>query len=290
MKTSAKTLLLLFSLLLLSGCNKQKAEALKIAAEQFQINAITALDKVNELFLQNQSVAFELESAQTEQIVRDLNSLEGSHQITASLLDIWSSEAVIGQAQDEALNQRFDDLKGQYYTFEGLFSSLDKGSFVAKDLVKKAEKHAINLSMQLINFSKTLEAHDFKFTAQRVLIIEQMKKAKDEENEKLQKKLIEQVALEFVQLRQLEIQLKDDAIRECLKGAESGKQVAELIRNYHKMSLHDILSAVKTSMNYTLNITDGNKSVQDLIEKYETIETTIKEDPYWNILLKDSEN
>lgn len=285
MRQSHKILILFVGLLILSGCNKEKAEAIKVAAEKFKNDAISALDKMSFLFTQNISVVKLSEEQEIETIINDLNQFENINDINASVLDHWTKEAELGKIAESAISSEFDNLKLQYYRFESIFNSLDKGSFFAKDAVKEAEKHAIKLTLQLINFSKILQENDFRFSARRVLIIERMKEAKSEENEDLQQELLKRVAREFVQLRIEENQYKDEAIRECLKSAESGRIVAELIKDYDKMKVSDILNSIKNSMNYASQITDGNKKIGDLLTKFEGIETTIKEDPYWKIVL-----
>lgn len=273
------------ALLLVSGCNKQKAEALKIAAERFRNDAISALDQMNFLFIQSMSVVQMSTEEEVESVVKDLTDLESPEAINAELLDFWSEEVTLGNAAESSVNSEFDDLKSQYYTFEGIFTSLDKGSFFAKEAVKNAEKHALNLTLQLINFSKILQNNDFRFTARRVLIIERMRAAKSEENPALQKELMENAAKAFVQLRIEEEQFKEEAIRQCLKSAESGRMVTELIRDYDKMKVTDILNSIKNSMNYGIEITGGNQKISDLLTKFEGVEKTIREDPYWKIIL-----
>lgn len=273
-------------ILVLSGCTKEKAEAVKVAAENFRSDATLALDQMNYLFNQNVSVVRLSEEEEIQSVVNDLNSIENVDDINSALLDFWSEEAVLGVQAQNSINSEFDNLKAQYYRFEAIFSSLEKGSYFAKDAVKKAEKHAISLTLQLINFAGIIQENDFRFASRRVLIIERMKVARAEENEGLRKQLLENVARDFVELRMEEKRAKDETIRQCLKAAESGRAVAELIKDYDKMNVADILSSIKSSMNFATEITGGNETISNLLTKFEGVESTIKEDAYWKVVLE----
>jgi|GEM_PF-2678818 len=274
-----------FLILILSGCTKEKAEAIKVAAENFRSEAIVGLNQMNFLFLQNVSVVKLSDEEKIESVMNDLNSIEDANQINAELLEHWSLENELGEQAQSTINVEFENLKMQYYRFEAIFTSLDKGSFFAKEAVKKAEKHAINLTVQLINFSKIIHENEFRFTSRRVILIEKMKKVNTEKNLELQQELLKNAAREFVELNIDEQRAKDEAIRQCLKAAESGRVVAELIKDYDKMSVGDILNTIKNSMSYAIEISGGNQDISDLLTKFEGVETTIKDDPYWHVLL-----
>lgn len=273
----------IFALLMftLSACNKQKAEALKIAAEQFRKEAIESIDQLNFIYSQNIPIITSTEEEEIEIILNDLNTLE-SNMIEISLLDEWTT---IGESTNAITNSELDLLKVQYYQFESMFTSLDKGSYFAKDIVKKTEKYAINLTVQLINFSKTLQTQELQFSSRRIRILEKMKSAKELINAQLRNEHLKNAARDYIQLKKEEKLAKENAIIQCLKAAQSGKLVAELIRDYDKMKAVDILNSVKNSMNYVNAITNNNENVTQLLSKFEEIESTIQNDPYWSVLL-----
>lgn len=288
-KRAVKIFLLSFLLLFLYGCNKQKAEAIKVAAEKFRNEAILGIDQLNTLFLRNISLVLN-ETELVETILNDLKSLDDPSQINAELLDFWSDEVTIGTAATESTNQKFEELKAQYYQFEAIFSSIEKGNALNAKSVKQAEKYVIKLTVQLINFANIINENTFRYTAKRVLIIEKMKTAKSEQNQELQEELLKNVAKEFVELRAEEDKAKETAIKQCLKAADSGKMLAELIRNYDKLSVNDIMVSVRNAMNYAAQISGGNEKVTNLLEKFNTVENSIQQDPYWKIILEQNVN
>ncbi len=283
-KNPIRILFLFVALTILSACSKEKAEAIKIAAENFRSDAVLAIDKINELFDQNISVA-KFSDKKIEKIISDLEGLDSSETaMNSEILDEWSKEEHIGDASMAIHKEEFRKIKKRFTTFEAMFTNLEKGSYFAKDAVKKAEKYAINLSLDLIHYSKTIKDNPFKNMSERVLIIERIEEARLEENKKFQKVLRENVAKDIIALEIRETKLKEEAIRQCLIAADRGKIVAELIKDYDKLNVEDILNIVKTSMNYGVDIT-GNKNIGDLLTKFEGVETEIRNDPYWKVII-----
>lgn len=282
-KKSFKIIIVFVGLFALSSCNKEKAEAVQVAAEQFKIDAISAIDQTNFLFIQAFSDDIPSEEDQINKVIYIIKHIE-KDKVNDNLLDKVSKSANSGQKALAATNEEFDKLRAQYREFEKMFSSLDKGSFFAKDAVKEAEKHAVNLTIQLINYAKILQG-DFKFSSRRAEILTKMKAAKNDTIAALQQELIKNISIEFIQLLKDEKQYKERAIRQCYKAAESGKIVTDLIRNYDKMNVADILNTIKGSLDFAMEITNGNQNIADLTTKFEGVKKVIIEDPYYKQLL-----
>lgn len=260
-----------------------------MAAENFRNEAVLGLDQLNTLFLRNISLVLN-DTELVETILNDLNSINNPSEITAELLDFWSEEVNIGTEANEITNQKFEELKAQYYQFEAIFSSIEKGNLLNAKSVKQAEQYAIKLTVQLINFANIIHENKFRYTAKRVLIIEKMKTAKSEQNQELQEELMKNVAKEFVEVRIAEDNAKEMAIKQCLKAADSGKMLSELIRNYDKLKVNDILVSIRNTMNYAMQISGENEKVGALLEKFNTVENSIKQDAYWSVILEQKIN
>jgi hypothetical protein len=271
-------------LILLSSCTKEKAEALQLAAEQFRVDAVSAIDQINYLFLQDISIAQPSDEEQKETVVQILQKKDKKY-LTNDVLNKIAKRADRGKSAATVTNAQLDTLKAQYYQFENMFSSLVKGSYFAKDAVNKAEKHAVNLTLQLINFARILQNGDFTFSASRAAILTKMHKAVDEPNEALQQEYFNNLATEFIQLLKDEKAAKENAIRQCYKAAESGNITLELIRNYDNLTVADIMNTIKGSLKFAAEITNGNQSIVDLTTKFDGVEKMIKENPDYQDLL-----
>lgn len=276
-KKSIRVLIVFIGIIVLSSCTKEKAEAVQLAAEQFRIDAILAIDEINYIFLQDVSIAKMTEEQQIEELIEVLN-LVGKNDLNSALINDFAGSFNPGSKANAITNDAFEELKKQYYQFERMFTSLDKGSYFAKDAVAEAEKHAVNLTLQLINYAEILQG-DFRFASSRAALITKMQNAKDEPNEALQQELYKNISIEFIQLLKEEKQTQERAIRQCYIAAESGKVVTELIRDYDKMNVSDIMNTIKGTMNFALEVSNGNQTIADLSKKFEGVEKTIRDNP-----------
>ena len=132
-KTVRFMLLFIFIMMILPGCNKEKAEAIKVAAMQFRIEAIDALNKVRYLFEQSVSLPPENQYQQTNRIAIDLDQAEN---IGSAELSFLITENEVNESSLQQISNEFKTLESQYYQFESMFQSLPEGSFFAKNAVK----------------------------------------------------------------------------------------------------------------------------------------------------------
>lgn len=270
---------LLIFIALLAGCNKEKAEAVKLAAEKLRVEAISAIEKINGLFTQS----ITMPAAHTDEIDRIVRDIEKEN-INAEKLSFLMNEAETGRGTAEKVNDEFEKIKQGYYQFEGMFRSLPKGSYFAGKGVKKAEKHAIQLTVQMLNFAEYLQKYPVQFTGKRTLLIERINEAKKLQDQNLRKERLSIISREILQLKGEEQKAKQEAILQCLKAAETGKLVAELIRNYNSLSIEELLGSIRNTLNFIAEIS-SNQDVVSLLERYKSVETAIKNDPYWNAIL-----
>ena len=275
-KKTLRIIIVFVGLVVLSSCTKEKAEAIQVAAEQFRVDAISAIDQMNYLFLQEISIVQNTEEKQLK-LVNEIFQ-DTSAKLDAALLDDIAKLSDPGRNAKAKTNTQFESLKMQYYEFEKMFTSLDKGSYFAKDAVNKAEPHAVNLTLQLINYAKILQKNDYIFSANRVIILVKIEAAQKDTNKALREEHLKNIAVEFIQLLKDEKAAKENAIRQCYRAAENGRIVLDLIKNYDNMSLGDILNIIKGSINFAMEITDGNQNIADLKTKFEGVEQMIIND------------
>jgi hypothetical protein len=269
--------------LLLGGCTKDKAEAIKNAAEQFRAESIAALAEIKSLFRQQVGMPVESQDKIISRMAQDFAETSdlGAEQLDAVLKDAAASNPQFARADREL----FDKLEARYNAFAAMFASLPEGSYLAAKSVKQAEKHAVNLTSDLINLAATVEKNPFQITSRRVLLLEQIQNDRQVTVAAERKKLLERDAAEAFQLQLDEAQAKQRAILGCLKAAETSRTVAHMIRNYRKMSASDILIAGRELLSFSAEVSGGNVNVTALLTKYKGIEETIRTDPYWSPLL-----
>lgn len=283
-----RAVLLLFLLipfcLLTTGCNREKAEALKVAAERFRIDAIAALDAIATLL--TESVRMPRESPEAE-IARLSRDLEGADTVNAEALSLLVEEQQIGAAAVETVRKEMDRIGQSYYQFEAMFRSLPQGSLLGRDAVRRAERHAIRLTLEMVNFASTMKEHPVRFTGRRTILLERITEAKKIQDQERRRDRMAAVARDILALRHDEERAREEAILRCLRAAESGRLVANLIRDYDSLSVEELLVSLRTSMGFVAEISGGKGGVPQLVEKYKAIETAIREDPYWSAVLSE---
>ena len=275
-------IILVLALSLTFGCTKEKAEAIKIAAENFRMEAVSAIKKVNSLFIQSVSLPSESADAETKRIATDL---EKEEVIDAKKIGFLLQEKSTGQRSADKINQEFEGIELRYYQFEGMFRSLPQGSYFAQDAVKKAEKHAIQLTLELMNFGGKLKDYPVQFTGRRVSIQERVQEAKQIKDLDARRGLLMLAAGDLLKLRNEEEAAKQEAITQCLKAAESGRLLTHLIRNYDTMNVEDMLNSVRNTLGLITEISGGQKDLVSLLETYKAAESQIRKDPYWKEVL-----
>ena len=281
-KTVRFMLLFIFIMMILPGCNKEKAEAIKVAAMQFRIEAIDALNKVRYLFEQSVSLPPENQYQQTNRIAVDLDQAEN---IGSAELSFLITENKVNESSLQQISNEFKTLESQYYQFESMFQSLPEGSFFAKNAVKKSEKFAIQLTVQFINIAKFLQTYDPQFTGRRVLLLEKISKYKSIADDSLRHSYLRIAAQEIIELRNEENLAREEAITQCFRAVEAGKLISDLIRNYSKMSVQDLLTTTRNTLDYISNISPEWKDISTIKNRLDSTENTIQNDPYWKNLL-----
>ena len=274
-------LILISSLFWGVSCTPEKAEAIKIAAENFRKEAISAIQKVNHLFIQTVSMPSEPPDVELKKLTEELDREVLDEKTIGFLME----EKNIDQRAVERVSKEFQAIERGYYQFEEMFRSLPQGSFLARDAVKRAEKQAINLTSGLIHFAGYLQRKPVQFSAERTLILERAAYVNGVKDVDARRELRALVARDILKLRNEEETTKREAVRQCLKAAEAGRLVAKLIRNYEAMNVEDILVAVGSSLNFISEISGGQRDIASILEKYKSIDAGIREDPYWKELL-----
>lgn len=274
-----------------SGCTKEKAEAIKSGAEQFSLEAKTALDKTRDLVKASISMPAEANEDEVRRIVRNFEHPAGGVKrddanVSQFALDVLGSGNE-SAAANQMIDQEFQNLEAEYELFASMFRSLPRGHFFAKDAVAKSERHSIRLTARFVKQADLLQRIPVQFTGRRTDLVIKLLVARDVGDPAARAQAETQVAQQLIQLREDERKAKDSAIIQCLKAAESGKTVTELIHNYSKFTVADMLDLIKDSLNILNSITGGtNQDVKGLVTRYNSfVANKIKTDSLWNDVL-----
>jgi len=274
-------ILILIPLFLFYGCTEEKAKAIKISASQFNNEVQLALNMVENILIGNMSMP----PIGVEKITEDLEDTKDDFEY--EILSEFLTEQNIGKRQEVQIKNAISEVKNQYTLFSSIFRSLDKGHLLAGDIVKEAEKHCMNLSMQLIAIADYLSQGkiETKLNSERILLFENIKKSQAIKDPKIRKEHLTVAAKNIVQLHIRETEIKERAILQLIKATEIGSSTAKLIHDYDKFSVNDVLTLIEETLYLASSMSEQNKDVVGILGKYKEVENTIRNDEYWGPLL-----
>jgi len=267
---------------LLSSCTKDKAEAVKTGAARLRDTAQGALQRVREILVQNISMPFD-DDHMVEQLAAEL----ATERIDTKILTHVLGRRPASPALVAKIDGQLATMQGHYVQFAKMFERLPQGSFLAKDAVKRAEKHAANLTVQMINLAQQIEGGtiEVRNNPKRILLEEEITALQSLPESDSKTEALKRVARRVIELRKEEDELKQNAIRQCLAAAEAGSVVTDLIRNYKNLNVDQMLAVINQSLGFVAEITNGNAQVGRWLEQYQEIEKSFRSDPYWSKLL-----
>lgn len=279
--TSRWTMAFLIALFALAGCSKEKATALKAAAEAARMQAITALTSARDLM--GRSIA--LPSETQEQLIKKAAlDFAGPGELKIEALNEVMTGAEVGVPAQNILYGEFNRLERKYLSFAAMFRSLPEGSYLSAEAVKKAEAHAIQLAAEFMKFAQNVGKLPGAFNGERTALVEAVNRAK-RLTPQARAELLPSYASAALQLRQKERAAKATAVAECLRAAEAFRTTAELIRGYSRLTAGDMLTSVHELLSLANDISGKQADVAGLLEYYNGVEASIRADPYWKAVL-----
>lgn len=272
------------------GCNREKAEAVKTASGQFHLEASAALREIEQLLLDDVAMPATSEQEQLDKLVQTLEATDYS---SASLAAILSDSGVLAPEQSTAganakVRTAVADIERHYAEFESMFERLPEGHWFAGAAVARAETLAIKLSLQVVALARQVEKHPFKDNARRLLLFEHVAAARASAESSSRKAALASVAREALEVHRAEGARKAAVIERCLRAATSGRNLAELLRDYRRMSLGEVLSSGRQALAEIGSISDGSLKTDTLIKRLDGIEESIRRDPYWKSFIDQS--
>lgn len=288
--TKSTIVFLIFLLTMMNtGCTKEKAEGVKNAAEQFRVEARSALNMTRDLVRQSVLMPVQSKDDEVKQIIHDFNAIpnRSAEQVQAFAEEVLNTGSE-NEAVDARISSEFKSLEEDYDLFASMFRSLTRGHFFAKDAVAKSERHAVRLTLRFIKMAGTLQKFPVQFTARRTNLIVKLANAQKITDPTARNQELLLSAQEMLQLRSDEKTAKEMAITQCYKAAEAGKLVTELIHNYGKLTIGDILNLTRDSLGMINAATGGtNPDIQGLQTRFEAfVNNKIQQDQLWRDVLQ----
>ena len=265
------------------ACTKEKAVAIKTAADSFRVEAESALDQTGNLLRLSIAIPPKPRDAEIEEITNELRS----NDYTENQLIIFLEERLRPQdpasGAERTIERELDDLKSEYQLFSSMFRSLPRGYLFTKNTVIRAERHAIRLTYRMVKMAKSIDDHPIQNLSARSELAEKIIAARSIEDVNQRDRKLAAAAQDLLDLRSSEIAANDRVKKQLLKAAASGATVLDLIRNYERWSVADISNAMGDSLKILDEISgSGNAEIKKLIKKYqELVESKLSSDAVW---------
>jgi hypothetical protein len=289
-KTKAVIAILVFSLIAsCTGCTKEKAEAIKTRAEQFRVEAKAAIDQIRALDKQDAQVLFTSSVQEAKSIANDFELLPAA--TTPAQISQTVSGKISVKARTSSSNapveEKLSRIEEAYELFGSMFRSLPRGNFLAKNAVKKSKIFAIKLTIEMVHLAAYLDANPFEFRGRRLDLANQFMAARQLTDPTEKKQALLLASQELIKLRDDEAKSNADAETQCLKAAEAGKLITDLIDKYEILTVGDIIDLTRNSLSIINDVTGGNHDVQGALTRYNVFVTNkIDTDPLWKDVLK----
>jgi hypothetical protein len=267
----------------LAGCSKEKAEALKVAAENFNRDASAAI-AAYQAYLGQMIPDFELSA---EKFTSDMEGLSEAapDELTAQEIDgLIVLLKPVETEQTVALDAAFARLSGAYDQFASSLARVTEGNLFSRKPVKDAEAVAAKLTLQLLNLREQSVVVPSIDANKRSDLLNDVKAALAEGDARLKKARLRAIAAEFIALEQRETQAKRELDEKFAKAIVSGDTLLGLVRDYDKLSVMEILAEIqdKTSLVATLT---NSATIAELGNEFSAIKTKLESDSYYSILL-----
>jgi hypothetical protein len=295
---SVALLLILSTTLFSVGCTKEKAEAVKTAAEQFRLEGHSGLAMTTDLIKKTVDTPVDTKEEELNKLVKDFNQIEKSTGVKRTptqvqafveeVLRTGEENRVVNAAVDAEFKSLFDD----YDLFASMFRSLPRGHFFAKGAVAQSERHAVRLTLRFVKMASTLRRIDIPFTANRIILMNKMLRAQEMTDAVARQQALMIAAQDAIKLREDERLAKELTIAQLLKAAEAGRLITELIHNFQKLTVQDILDLTRDSLAILNSMTgNSNKDIKGMQNRFEAfVKNKINQDPLWRDVLNNELN
>jgi len=263
-----------------AGCTKEKADAVKNAAEQFRLESKAALAQISNLAQQSLPITSMTNEEEVQRLAATVATVA-----PADLTEFVNSK-IDAKRKFEAMNAKADEdlrkMEEMYDLFASMYRSLPKGHFFAGSAVKRSKIYAIKLTMQMVQYAGQIRDNPYQFHARHVRLIEKYAAAQKLTDPQQRNAAFLLASQELVQLRDEEMKANKDAIAQCLKAAEAGKVIIDLVDRFDSLSVADVLDLTKNALVIVSDISGGNPQIKGMIDRYDNfVKNKIATDPLW---------
>lgn len=267
--------------LAVSGCTEEKALALQSAALQYRDQTVRALG----LTAHGLRAATAMPARTPERLADKLHTLE--QPLDAATLDfLLTGETELARTAEIA-TQPLDRLRDSVIAFSAIFDNLPRGSYLARDEVRRAIPIALRMNQSLLNVAAQIDAGTLRIAdnPRRIEIIEDTNAARGLPPGEKRDKALRRAAQAVAELSAREQHMQREASANLLQAAEIGNAMIGLARNYDQLALRDVLNSLNDALELAGRIGPESQSIRRSLARLQGATRAWEEDPVLKPLL-----
>lgn len=261
------------TLLLLGGCTKDKALALKAAAETFRDRSVSAIDNYQNLMVTGALGEAQPEAQQFQEVLAQLRAKGAQGRLTSAdaLAALGSIDA--RERQLDFVRGKLSELRTAYVAFAASLARLPEGSFLAGDAVACAAGLGVRLTRRMMDFAQASQDKPVRYQQRLSRAVGDLNRAIAAKNESD----IQRAVGELIETRKAERSDNAAATAMFVGAIDAGMRTVALAQSYGQLSVEDLLSGLNQILEIrtaTLGM-DSSKAM----ERLATFRTKLEQDP-----------
>ena len=265
--------LLLLALVLLGGCTKEKALALKAAAEVFRDKAVTAIDNYEALMVEGALGPQQPESQQFQQVLSDLKGAAAGGKVTSRVATDALNGIDARERQTEFVRTNLADVRQAYVAYAASLARLPEGSLLAGDAVACAAGLGVRLTQHLAVFAEAAYEAPVRYQYRFGKTLADLNRALAAKNDDD----VQRAVSELIEIRKAEKRDNALAITLFADAIGAGVRTVSLAHSYGDLSVADLLSGLNQILELRAS-TFGVDSTKAM-ERLSAYRTQMEEDP-----------
>lgn len=228
------------ALLMLAGCTKDKALALKAAAEAFRDSAVRAIENYETLMVNGVLGTERPESEQFQQVLKELKETGAVKRVSPddalkALSGLDSRERAL-----QSVQVQLADVRAAYVAYAASLARLPEGSFLAGDAVACAAGLGVRLTKRMADFAQTSKDRPVRYQYRFGKALDSLNRALAAKNDED----VQRAVGELVETRNAE--RRDNAVATALfvEAVGAGLRTVSLAQSYSELSVEDLLSGL----------------------------------------------
>ncbi len=277
--TIARIVVALILIGLMMGC-AGKARTLRVAAAQFKVESISAVNAIDEM--RKKEVAPPEKTPAEAAAVFENNALDSKSPVTLERIKLWEDPNAVelNPETKKAWSEFIDNMRLQYTTFAGIFDEIQEASFTGGKIVKKGAPYIEKLTAQLLYFAQSIQRNPPILLQKRSALMAELQTIKDNDAGEIDKRR----ELSAWRDRWLALDVEERAIEretaeQCLKAALIGKEIQTQILNYDKLSLNDITEGLAAVIGVAGAV--SGRDLSHIQSQVDGVVAEIDKDPVW---------